>query len=878
MERIQGPGAAGGPGGTARPRRTGPARITRLDCGDFVLTVNPVDGSEIEARRPDAPETAVGRRTAEDRAARDEAALPPVPAGADLSAPLLLERDEDRDRAVRLLARGRSVRITGPAGSGRSAFLDAVAAECAGLAPDGIVRLGGLRRTAGDLLHALHAAVFDAPQRRPDLAELLGRTKEIGAVVVIDDFELGDAGLEELLRATPECAFLLAVAPGSPAAGHTGPTEHLDEIALAGLTRSAAVALLEHALLRPLGTEEADWAGDLWFASEGLPRHFVQAAALLRQRDAVNHTGEDEDDEEPGVFEERARETGQVGLPTLGQAAAPAVLLASRLSESARATLRFAVALGGEVPHPAHLPALVGDTHADAAVGELLGCGLLSPAGARYRLAAGVLPQLEEAGYGDEAAEQALTAAGHYTWWTGHGSVTPERAAAEADAVLAVLAAVVPGPAGHEEAAAAAGVLLARAAAPAFAGGLQWGAWERILHTGQEAARIAGEVAEEAYFHHERGILALCNGQLDRARAELEASIGLRGALADKRGTVAGRRALALVDDREGGPRVAGPLSPPLVLEAPKPSEALTQALPKSALPALSGLGSEAAAAADAVKTAFPKLTPPSEVTATPPQPVIPVVPPGAPAAPARPALLRGARRNILAAAGAAVLVAVLGTVVALGPSGNDQPSGGPRSGQSVSGGQSSGPATGDPDDATTTEPGDGFTPGAGPAGQSGGSTGGADGTTGAAGTTGTGGTPGTTSPGTSPSPSGPGGSSHPSPPATSGGQGGGTSTPGSTGSTTGDTGTTGSTTGDTGTTGSTNGDTGTTGSTTGDTGTTGSTTGDTGTTGSTTGDTGTTGTTTGSTTGDTTGDTTSGTNSAATSGTGTTAGNGGTP
>ena len=73
---------------------------------------------------------------------------------------------------------------------------------------------------------------------------------------------------------------------------------------------------------------------------------------------------------------------------------------------------------------------------------------------------------------------------------------------------------------------ASAAVLLARSAAPAFAAGLHWGAWEKALRAGQEAARIAGEVAEEAYFHHELGVLALCTGNLDRARAELEASIG----------------------------------------------------------------------------------------------------------------------------------------------------------------------------------------------------------------------------------------------------------------------------------------------------------------------------------------------------------------
>ncbi|NED14242.1 hypothetical protein, partial [Streptomyces sp. SID9124] len=76
-----------------------------------------------------------------------------------------------------------------------------------------------------------------------------------------------------------------------------------------------------------------------------------------------------------------------------------------------------------------------------------------------------------------------------------------------------------------------AAVLLARSAAPVFAAGLHWGAWERALRIGQEAARLAGEVAEEAYFHHELGILALCTGHPARARTELETAISMRGAL-----------------------------------------------------------------------------------------------------------------------------------------------------------------------------------------------------------------------------------------------------------------------------------------------------------------------------------------------------------
>ncbi|CAM5667609.1 hypothetical protein STENM327S_02175 [Streptomyces tendae] len=532
------------------------ARTVQLVSGDFLLTVNPVDGSEIEVcpptERPARPE----KLTAAERAEAERAARPPVPPGPVRTVLGLLAREDERERLVRLLARGRSVRLTGPAGSGRTSLLDVVAEDCAGLAPDGVVRLSGHHRTADDLLHDLFYAVHRAPLHRPDRAELLGYLREVGAVVVLDDVDFGGTALDELLDATPECAFLIAATPevAAPSADSA-----VEEVFLSGLDRSDGVELLERAAGRPLTEEEANWAGDLWFESEGLPLRFVQAGALLRRRDR-ERAGADAVDEF-GVFADArpaddtpydATEADDVPLPSLGEAAAPAPLLASRLSASARATLEFAVALAGEVPHQAHLPALVGDTHADAALGELTDCGLVSPVGSRYRLAAGVLTQLESAGYADAVRERALAAAQHYAWWAGHPSVTPERVCAEADAVLAALAVLVPTTTPPADDAESPAVQLARTAAPAFAAGLHWSAWQRALRCGTEASRLAGDVAEQAYFHHELGILALCEGRLDRARAELEASIGLRGALSDKRGAVAGRRALALVADRTG--------------------------------------------------------------------------------------------------------------------------------------------------------------------------------------------------------------------------------------------------------------------------------------------------------------------------------------
>ncbi|MFE1024423.1 ATP-binding protein [Streptomyces sp. NPDC058818] len=644
-----------------------PARTVQLVSGDFLLTVNPVDGSEIEvcppAERPARPE----KLTAAERAEAERAARPPVPPGPVRTVLGLLAREDERERLVRLLARGRSVRLTGPAGSGRTSLLDVVAEDCAGLAPDGVVRLSGFRRTADDLLYDLFHAVHRAPLHRPGREELLGHLGEVGAVVVLDDVEFGGTALDELLDATPECAFLIGATPDVPAPSADSAVE---EVFLTGLDRSDGVELLERAAGRTLTEEEANWAGDLWFESEGLPLRFVQAGALLRRRDR-QRAGADAVDEF-GVFVDArpaddtpydAAEADDVPLPSLGEAAAPAPLLASRLSASARTTLEFAVALGGEVPHQAHLPALVGDTHADAALGELTDCGLVSPVGSRYRLAAGVLTQLESAGYADDVRERALAAAQHYAWWAGHPSVTPERVCAEADAVLTALAVLVPAttpPAGDEESPA---VQLARTAAPAFAAGLHWSAWQRALRSGTEASRLAGDVAEQAYFHHELGVLALCEGHLDRARAELEASIGLRGALSDKRGAVAGRRALALVADRSGDTPGPGTGAGAFGGAGAAAGFGVVGLGPTAGEEVPDARNEESASPPAGVPASFPPLQPP-------PQSPTLVTSREASTGPSRKAGvgIKGfARRNLVAAGAGALLVAVLGTVVTLG-------------------------------------------------------------------------------------------------------------------------------------------------------------------------------------------------------------------
>lgn len=215
-----------------------PARTVELISGDFLITVNPVDGSEIEPCPPGSQPPTPARLDADERAEQRRAGRPPIPPGPGAPPLPLLERQEERERLAELLGRGRSVRLTGSAGSGRTSLIEAVAAECEDLAPDGVVRLSGHHRTVTELLYELYAAVYRSALHRPDRAGLLELVRGIGAIVVVDDLEFGGEPLDELLGAAPECAFLLAVTPDVDAPISRSPSKRSCSADLAAQPRS----------------------------------------------------------------------------------------------------------------------------------------------------------------------------------------------------------------------------------------------------------------------------------------------------------------------------------------------------------------------------------------------------------------------------------------------------------------------------------------------------------------------------------------------------------------------------------------------------------------------------------------------------------------
>ncbi len=189
------------------------ARTVQLVSGDFLLTVNPVDGSEI-VRPGERPQRPTKVRAAE-RADLARAALPPVPPGPAQARLPLLERQEERER--------------GSSACWRAGAPYASPAPPAPAAPACSTPSPTTARTSP----TASSASADTGTRRPTCCrpvrrcpqrlcsserdELLELVHGIGAVVVLDDVEIGGTALDELLDATPECAFVIAATPDVPA-------------------------------------------------------------------------------------------------------------------------------------------------------------------------------------------------------------------------------------------------------------------------------------------------------------------------------------------------------------------------------------------------------------------------------------------------------------------------------------------------------------------------------------------------------------------------------------------------------------------------------------------------------------------------------------
>jgi hypothetical protein len=174
------------------------------------------------------------------------------------------------------LARGKSTRVVGPAGSGRTTVLRTAAHDPGLLArrPDGVVQLDGRGRGPDDLLLDLYLAFYtDDTPPRPGHDVILGALRDLSLTAVIDDCELAGPDLATLMSSLPQAVFLVA----ATTAGGADLT-----VPLPGLAETEAVALIESQARRALTRGERTAATVIAVDLDGHPGSLALVGGQIR--------------------------------------------------------------------------------------------------------------------------------------------------------------------------------------------------------------------------------------------------------------------------------------------------------------------------------------------------------------------------------------------------------------------------------------------------------------------------------------------------------------------------------------------------------------------------------------------------------------------
>ncbi|MBM7774083.1 energy-coupling factor transporter ATP-binding protein EcfA2 [Actinokineospora baliensis] len=400
-------------------------------------------------------------------------------------------RGQDVDRLAAAIADGGLVRLSGPAGIGKSTLLRHVArtVECD---PDGVVFVSAAHRQVGDLAQEIFEACYHSHGYAPSRSGLRELMTGLRITVYVDDADLGVDQLRELTDLVPDATFVLAGRDCTPLGDATAHR-------LGGLPQDIALLLLAQGLGRPLRGAEQETAADLWRAADGNPLLLLRAA---------------------GVDQSKLPAPGAVSdlLPLLLDAVGPTALdilnVLSTLRDAELSTV--------------HIGALAGEPEVGPLCERLSELGLVTPGEHGYRPAPGVAAALRRR---EVAAVPFERLCAHFTEWAADPGTMPERVAEHSRAIERSAGLAIAGGAPHLA------VDLGRAASPKLAHSLRFDAWGETLRRGWTGADRAGDTAAKAYFAHEEGIRSLVTGKRLLAAVLLAQAVTLWRTLGQHQGT-----------------------------------------------------------------------------------------------------------------------------------------------------------------------------------------------------------------------------------------------------------------------------------------------------------------------------------------------------
>jgi hypothetical protein len=459
--------------------------VRSILVGDLRMSFNDADGARVERVGPRPSADALLRPRFRPRRTVE------VPPG----------RAAEVERALSGLRSGDPVEFHAPCGFGKSTLLQCIAARAeAELGVPAIYLQAPIGEDAGDILQRLMWKLY-APERPAKLtaeecAKMLRRAR---AKVVLDDVSFGPPDAARLIRLLSGCGVVL---------GSTRPVigRHGTSWMLPGLSDEVTIGMVGNVLGRTLTGDERAALIRLAEAVEGRPLHLRQAAALV---DAGEHSF-------AYLAGKAERDPAELDRLSVGALAAPERRLLAMLAFTAGALL------------PRELLRTIRDlARVDEALAELRRKGLADHHDDRFGLpvcqADSYRPLLYQhfdlAGAAQDVAQYLL---GRDPTSTGALSAT--------DGALALIEYA----AGRGQWQAVA--KLARVVRTVLTLAGLWYTAARVLDLGLKAAQALGERAAEALFAHDRGTLALCQGERAIAQEHLAHALDLRQHLGDLHG------------------------------------------------------------------------------------------------------------------------------------------------------------------------------------------------------------------------------------------------------------------------------------------------------------------------------------------------------
>jgi hypothetical protein len=438
------------------------------------------------------------------------------------SFPGLLDRHEETDRVAAALRSAEPIELCGEAGLGKTSLLRYLAYYAFDTRyPDGIVHFSLRRQSALDVLQSLYEAFYESGNPfnvKPTEVQIRFALQDKQALILFDDVDLAREELEAVMDAAPGCTFVISSAERQ--LWGEGST-----LSLAGLPLDDAMTLFERELGRPLTDDERPEAKLLCIALEGHPLRLIQAAAIFRG--------------------ERRSVAPLISPETSTPAQALAGHVITSLSEPERQIVMSLAALGDASVRTEHLAGMTGLSNTEPILDSLAQRAVIRAENGGYRLDGTLAQELQQQPDAGLWIEKALA---YFVEWTAKHGDRFKRVVSESDVIDRVLDSAVKAQRWREA------LRLVMSIEGALALGRRWGAWDRVLRIGLDAARALRDRPAEAWALHQIGTRAQCLEQVAAARSSFIMALRLRESIDDLHGAAVTRHNLNVL---------LGPPAPP---------------------------------------------------------------------------------------------------------------------------------------------------------------------------------------------------------------------------------------------------------------------------------------------------------------------------